>query len=153
MQDPPRPAAARAVQSCKDAGIDVKMMTGDHPRTAAAIAAAVGLDGNSTVGGLLTGTDVEGLTGDELSRAVNTATVFARVTPQQKLRLIGLLQDSGHIVAMTGDGVNDAPALRQADVGVAMGGSGTEVAKEAADIVLTDDNFATIEAAVEEGRN
>jgi cation-transporting ATPase F len=153
MQDPPRPAAARAVQSCKDAGIDVKMMTGDHPRTACAIAAAVGLEGNSTVGGLLTGTDVDALTGDELTGAVNRATVFARVTPQQKLRLIGLLQDSGHIVAMTGDGINDAPALRQADVGVAMGGSGTEVAKEAADIVLTDDNFATIEAAVEEGRN
>lgn len=153
MYDPPRAAAAGAVRSCRDAGIAVEMITGDHLGTATAIAAAVGLDGGKTAATALSGTDLEGMSEDELLAAVNTASVFARVSPELKLRLIDALQNKGHVVAMTGDGVNDAPALRQANVGIAMGHSGTEVAKEASDIVLTDDNFATIEAAVEEGRN
>ena len=153
MLDPPRRAAAAAVESCHEAGIAVKMITGDHLGTAVSIAAAVGLDGNPEEGTALLGTDLDDIPGLELTAAVERATVFARVSPEQKLRLIDALQSGGQVVAMTGDGVNDAPALRQANVGIAMGRSGTEVAKEASDIVLTDDNFATIEAAVEEGRN
>ncbi|MCT9868233.1 HAD-IC family P-type ATPase [Paenarthrobacter aurescens] len=151
MFDPPREAAAAAVRSCRAAGIKVKMITGDHPGTAHAIAAAVGLDGDS--GSIVVGARLEGKGVEELAGVVEEASVFARVSPAQKLLLIHALQSNGHIVAMTGDGVNDAPALRQANVGIAMGHAGTEVAKEASDIVLVDDNFATIEAAVEEGRN
>lgn len=153
MLDPPRKAAAAAVEACHEAGIAVKMITGDHVGTAVSIAASVGLGGIPEEGTALLGSDLEGIPGVELTAAVEMATVFARVSPEQKLRLIDALQAGGHVVAMTGDGVNDAPALRQANVGIAMGRSGTEVAKEASDIVLTDDNFATIEAAVEEGRN
>ena len=153
MLDPPRKAAAAAVLACHEAGIAVKMITGDHMGTAVSIAASVGLDGNPEEGTALLGSDLDGIPGLGLTAAVERATVFARVSPEQKLRLIAALQSGGHVVAMTGDGVNDAPALRQANVGIAMGRSGTEVAKEASDIVLTDDNFATIEAAVEEGRN
>jgi cation-transporting ATPase F len=155
MLDPPRAAATAAVTACHTAGIAVKMITGDHAATATAIAGQVGLfdhDGQSPDrGAVLTGTDLAALPGEEFAEAVDRAVVFARVSPEQKLRLVQALQSRGHVVAMTGDGVNDAPALQQAGIGVAMG-SGTEVAKDAADMVLTDDDFATIEAAVEEGR-
>jgi len=156
MIDPPRPEVIAAVRACQSAGIQVKMITGDHALTAQAIARQIGLHGRDTTrleGPLvLTGRELEERSDAELIDTADQVAVFARVTPEQKLRLVRALQAGGHIVAMTGDGVNDAPALKQADIGVAMGGSGTEVAKEAADMVLTDDNFATIEAAVEEGR-
>lgn len=153
MLDPPRAAAAAAVRACRTAGISVKMITGDHAATAAAIAAQVGLmDEPPAPGAVLTGDQLTALDDEDLPEAVETAAVLARVTPEQKLRLVEALQARGHVVAMTGDGVNDAPALRQADIGIAMGRGGTEVAKDAADVVLTDDDFATIEAAVEEGR-
>jgi cation-transporting P-type ATPase F len=154
MLDPPRRAATAAVTVCRNAGIDVKMITGDHAATATAIAAAVGVidDRGLAPATVLTGTDLSRFTAAELPEAVDRARVFARVSPEQKLRLVEALQARGHVVAMTGDGVNDAPALRQAGIGVAMGRTGTEVAKDAADMVLTDDDFATIEAAVEEGR-
>ncbi|QUR67834.1 cation-transporting P-type ATPase [Mycobacterium spongiae] len=155
MSDPPRAAAASAVAACHSAGIGVKMITGDHAGTATAVATEVGLldgDGATTPGSILTGTDLTALSAEECPDAVDRASVFARVSPEQKLRLVQALQSKGHVVAMTGDGVNDAPALRQASIGVAMGRGGTEVAKDAADMVLTDDDFATIEAAVEEGR-
>jgi len=155
MMDPPRQEAITAVSACQRAGIQVKMITGDHVVTAAAIAHQIGLKGTA-------GSDAESFAvsghmlsqlGDhELVDVAQRTAVFARVSPEQKLRLVEALQAKGHVVAMTGDGVNDAPALKQADIGVAMGLGGTEVAKEAADMVLTDDNFSTIEAAVEEGR-
>jgi Ca2+-transporting ATPase len=155
MLDPPRPEAARAVETCQQAGIRVKMITGDHAKTAAAIARQLGFadvagpDGRDNV---MTGQELARLSDAELIDAAQRCHVFARVSPEQKLRLVKALQTRGQIVAMTGDGVNDAPALRRADIGVAMALSGTEVAREAADMVLTDDNFASIEAAVEEGR-
>jgi cation-transporting ATPase F len=152
MLDPPRPAAVDAVRSCQVAGIDVKMITGDHAATAAAIAEQVGILRPDHRGAVLTGAELAALPAEEAADAVAATAVFARVSPEQKLRLVDALQARGQVVAMTGDGVNDAPALRQADIGVAMGFGGTEVAKEAADMVLTDDDFATIEAAVEEGR-
>ena len=154
MHDPPRAAATAAVAACRTAGIAVKMITGDHAATATAIARQVGLlDGHARTDGLvLTGAELAALPDEEFLSAVERTSVFARVSPEQKLRLVEALQAQGHVVAMTGDGVNDAPALRQAGIGVAMGASGTEVAKDAADMVLTDDDFATIEAAVEEGR-
>jgi len=155
MADPPRPEAIAAVQACQQAGIQVKMITGDHALTAAAIARQIGIMSaadTSAEPSALTGKQLAALSDAELMGAVDRAVVFARVTPEQKLRLVEALQARGHVVAMTGDGVNDAPALKQADIGVAMGLSGTDVAKEAADMVLTDDNFATIAAAVEEGR-
>ena len=154
MLDPPRGAAVSAVTACHRAGIAVKMITGDHAGTATAIAADVGvLDKRRGAGdGVLTGATLAELDDRTLPDAVEHASVFARVSPEQKLRLVKALQDRGHVVAMTGDGVNDAPALQQANIGVAMGRGGTEVAKDASDMVLTDDDFATIEAAVEEGR-
>ncbi len=154
MLDPPRAAASVAVTACHTAGIAVKMITGDHAGTATAIATKVGLldHGEPSPGAVLTGTELAALGADEYPESVDAASVFARVSPEQKLRLVQALQARGHVVAMTGDGVNDAPALRQASIGVAMGMGGTEVAKDAADMVLTDDDFATIEAAVEEGR-
>jgi cation-transporting P-type ATPase F len=152
MLDPPRAAAAAAVAACRTAGIAVKMITGDHAATATAIAGQVGLLDGYDESAVLTGTDLAGLPDEDFPEAVDHAAVFARVSPEQKLRLVEALQARGHVVAMTGDGVNDAPALRQADIGVAMGKDGTEVAKDAADMILTDDDFATIEAAAEEGR-
>ena len=152
MLDPPRAAAAAAVQSCHTAGIAVKMITGDHPATARAISDQIGITEAGRAGTVLTGADLAQLDGDRYADAVENTAVFARVSPEQKLRLVEAMQGRGHIVAMTGDGVNDAPALRQANIGIAMGLGGTEVAKEAADMVLTDDDFATIEGAVEEGR-
>jgi len=156
MIDPPREEAIRAVRACQTAGIRVKMITGDHAATAAAIAGQIGLAGRLPEGEMpdvLTGRELEGLSDAELITAATETEVFARVTPEQKLRLVEALQAHGEVTAMTGDGVNDAPALRRADIGVAMGINGTEVSKEAADMVLTDDNFATIAAAVEEGRS
>ncbi|ANH39241.1 putative cation-transporting ATPase F [Nocardioides dokdonensis FR1436] len=154
MLDPPRAGAAAAVAACHTAGVEVKMITGDHAATATAIADQVGLlDGHGPAPGtVLTGTDLASMSAADLPGAVARASVFARVSPEQKLRLVEALQAGGHVVAMTGDGVNDAPALRRANVGVAMGRTGTEVAKDAADMVLVDDDFATIEAAIEEGR-
>jgi Ca2+-transporting ATPase len=155
MIDPPRPEAIASVRACQQAGIDVKMITGDHAGTAAAIAREIGLGNHGdsdTVPSVLTGKDIATLSDSELAAGVRENSVFARVAPEQKLRLVRALQGKGNVVAMTGDGVNDAPALRQADIGIAMGITGTEVAKEAADMVLTDDNFASIYAAVEEGR-
>jgi len=149
MIDPPRQEAILAVQNCHTAGIRVKMITGDHALTASSIAQQVGLHNPSTV---ITGNALMEISDRELIDAADRTSVFARVTPEQKLRLVEALQANGHVVAMTGDGVNDAPALKRADIGVAMGITGTDVAKEAADMVLTDDNFASIEAAVEEGR-
>jgi cation-transporting ATPase F len=154
MLDPPRAAATAAVSACRAAGISVKMITGDHAATATVIAGQVGLldPDNDAEQAVLTGNDLTSLSSDDYPEAVDHAVLFARVSPEQKLRLVEALQARGHVVAMTGDGVNDAPALRQANIGVAMGQGGTEVAKDAADIVLTDDDFSTIEAAVEEGR-
>ncbi|MEJ2690066.1 MAG: cation-transporting P-type ATPase [Deltaproteobacteria bacterium] len=151
MFDPPRKAAIAAVATCKAAGVQVKMITGDHPSTATAIAKEVGLLEGGEIK-VATGRQLAALTPRQFTETAADTPVFARVSPEQKLRLVEALQAQGQVVAMTGDGVNDAPALRKADIGVAMGCSGTEVAKEAADMVLTDDNFATIEAAVEEGR-
>ena len=148
--DPPRPEAVQAIAECKAAGIDVKMITGDHASTAAAIARELGL-GTGTVDAL-TGHAIDAMDDDALRRALPTTSVFARTSPEHKLRLVEALQADGAVVSMTGDGVNDAPALKRADVGVAMGRKGTEAAKEAAEMVLADDNFATIAAAVREGR-
>jgi cation-transporting P-type ATPase F len=156
MIDPPRPEAIRAVAKCQTAGIKVKMITGDHKGTAVAIAQQLGLHAGKGSGGepvALTGRELEEISDAQLPETAERTAVFARVAPEQKLRLVRALQSRGHIVAMTGDGVNDAPALKQADIGVAMGITGTDVSKGAADMILTDDNFASIEAAVEEGRN
>ena len=155
MIDPPRPEAIEAVRRCQEAGIAVKMITGDHLITARAIAGQVGLKGRVEDENLaaLSGRELENISDANLPEIADRTAVFARVAPEQKLRLVRALQSRGHIVAMTGDGVNDAPALKQSDIGVAMGISGTDVAKSAAAMVLTDDNFASIEAAVEEGRS
>ncbi len=147
--DPPRPDAIAAARKCREAGIRVKMITGDHGVTAAAIARQVGLANTEDV---LTGREIDSMSDEDLRQRVDQVDVYARVSPEHKLRLVSALQETGLVVAMTGDGVNDAPALKRADVGVAMGGNGTEVAKEAADMVLADDNFASIVHAVEEGR-
>jgi magnesium-transporting ATPase (P-type) len=148
MIDPPRKAAISAIRHCHSAGIRVKMITGDHAVTAQAIAAQVGLVAER----VMTGRELAELDDAALEQVAYEVDVFARVEPEQKLRLVRALQSRGEVVAMTGDGVNDAPALKQADIGIAMGLGGTEVAKEASAMVLTDDNFASIEAAVEEGR-
>lgn len=151
MIDPPRPEAIQAIRSCQAAGIQVKMITGDHATTAAAIAQRMGI-AQTEEPLVFRGQDLARMNDVELANAVEQSQVFARVVPEQKLRLVEALQSKGEIVAMTGDGVNDAPALKQADIGVAMGITGTEVSQEAADMILTDDNFASIEKAVEQGR-
>ncbi|MDX3893220.1 HAD-IC family P-type ATPase [Pusillimonas sp.] len=147
--DPPRTEAIKAVADCRSAGIAVKMITGDHAATAMAIAAQLGLADRPEV---ITGAQLDTLADSELPDAVHRAAVFARTSPEHKLRVVRALQSRGAVVAMTGDGVNDAPSLKQADVGIAMGHKGTEAAKEAAEVVLADDNFASIVAAVHEGR-
>jgi Ca2+-transporting ATPase len=147
LVDPPRPEARDAIALCARAGIRVKMITGDHAVTAAAIAADLGIEGEA-----LTGADLDRMTEAELAERIDDIGVFARVAPEHKVMLVRVLRERGEVVAMTGDGVNDAPALKHADIGVAMGRGGTEVTKEAASLVLTDDNFATIVAAVRDGR-
>jgi Ca2+-transporting ATPase len=149
LWDPPRAEVPEAIRQARDAGIRVVMVTGDHPATALAVANEVGI----TAGRVLTGVDLETLSPAELGHAVKETNVFARVAPQDKLRLVEALKTNGEIVAVTGDGVNDAPALKRSDVGVAMGQRGSDVSREVADLVLLDDNFATIVAAIKEGRN
>jgi P-type Ca2+ transporter type 2C len=145
--DPPRPAAKAAIETAKSAGIQVRMITGDHAVTAAAIAEQLGIEGRA-----ITGAEFGAMSDEDLLREIDGIGVIARVTPEHKVRLVDTLKRKGHIVAMTGDGVNDAPALKRADIGIAMGITGTEVSKEAAAMILTDDNFATIVKAVELGR-
>lgn len=162
MLDPPREDAIAAVKTCLSAGIKVKMITGDNVHTASVIAGKIGLSNNKKSGEsavnnsnqvlAITGYDLANYSQEELLEIAEKTDVFARVSPEQKLQLVKAIQARGHVVAVTGDGVNDAPALKQADIGVAMGAKGTDVSKEAADMVLTDDNFASIEAAIEEGR-
>ena len=147
--DPPRPEAIEAIAACRQAGIRVKMITGDHAGTATAIGREMGITENPKA---VTGAELEAASDEELRDVVHDSDIFARTSPEHKLRLVQALQANNEVVAMTGDGVNDAPALKRADVGVAMGIKGTEATKEAADIVLADDNFASIERAVEEGR-
>ena len=149
MIDPPRPEAQAAVRECEEAGIKVIMITGDHPLTAKAVADELGL---SKTGQVVTGAELEEMSDEELEWAAGSVEVCARVSPAHKLRMVTALQKRGHVVAMTGDGVNDAPALKKADIGIAMGITGTDVSKEAAAMMLTDDNFASIVAAIEEGR-
>ncbi len=149
MIDPPRAEAMPAVALCRLAGVRPVMITGDHPITATAIAREIGILRDGRV---MTGSEIDAMSDEELGRQVDSIDVYARVSPAHKLRVVSHLQQKGHIVAMTGDGVNDAPALKKADIGVAMGITGTDVSKEAAAMTLTDDNFASIVAAVEEGR-
>jgi Ca2+-transporting ATPase len=145
--DPPRPTAKTAIATAHEAGMQVRMITGDHAVTAAAIATELGIPGKA-----ITGAEFKAMSDDELDTAIDDIGVIARVAPEDKVRLVESLKRKGHIVAMTGDGVNDAPALKDADIGIAMGITGTEVSKEAATMILTDDNFATIIKAVELGR-
>ncbi|TET97581.1 MAG: cation-translocating P-type ATPase [Dehalococcoidia bacterium] len=150
IQDPPRPEVRDAVAVCHEAGIQPVMITGDHAATAEAIARDLKISGPEDA--VLTGADLGRMDEDELQRSLDRVHVFARISPEQKVRIVEALREKGNIVAVTGDGVNDAPALKRADIGVAMGITGTDVAKEAADVIITDDNFASIVAAVEEGR-
>ena len=149
--DPPREESAQAVADCKEAGIKAIMITGDHKITASAIARRIGIMGEDDIA--VTGTELDAMSDEELIEKLPHISVYARVSPDNKIRIVQAWQDQGHIVAMTGDGVNDAPALKSADVGVAMGITGTEVAKDSASMILTDDNFATIIKSVLNGRN
>jgi Ca2+-transporting ATPase len=135
--DPPRPEVKDAIRSCHNAGIRVVMITGDHPETAKAIATEVGIDSSR----VLSGVEISKMNNEELKKVLKTTSVFARTTPEHKLRIVRSFREEGEIVAVTGDGINDAPALKEADIGIAMGIRGTDVAKEAADMILTDDNF------------
>jgi sodium/potassium-transporting ATPase subunit alpha len=151
IMDPPRPEVTEAIRRCQEAGIRVIMITGDHRLTALAIGREIGLINDEA--SALEGQELEQLSNGELGQALaNGCPIFARTTPRQKLRVVTVLQDMGEVVAVTGDGVNDGPALKHADIGIAMGVTGTDVAREASQIVLLDDNFATIVAAIEEGR-
>ncbi len=150
MLDPPRAEVKDAIEGCRQAGIRVVMITGDHARTAVAIGAKLGIGGDNPE--VLTGRELDAMSEKELQEHAETVSIFARVSPQHKLQVVHALRALGHVVAVTGDGVNDAPALKAADIGVAMGKSGTDVAREAADMILADDNFASIYAAVHEGR-
>ncbi len=147
--DPVRPEAADAVSECTSAGIRVIMITGDYPLTAQVIGRQIGLDHTEEC---ITGTELDQMSEDELKKRISTATLFARAVPEQKLRIVNALKANGEVVAMTGDGVNDAPALKSADIGIAMGGRGTDVARESSSLVLLDDNFSSIVAAVRLGR-
>jgi len=147
--DPPRAEVKDVVAMCKQAGIRIIMLTGDHPETAKAVATEIGM---SDSGNLLTGANITSMNDDQLKEALKTTSIFARITPEHKLRIVKLLKDMGEIVAVTGDGVNDAPALKEAAIGIAMGMKGTDAAREAADMILTDDNFVSIGKAVKEGR-
>jgi P-type Ca2+ transporter type 2C len=149
LADPPRPEARKAIASCRSAGIRPIMITGDHPLTAQAVAKQIGLE---EAGRVISGGDLDHMSLEALKEAVRKDSVFARTTPEHKLRIVGALQEGGEIVAVTGDGINDAPALAAADIGIAMGETGTDVARESADMILADDNFATIVGAIEEGR-
>lgn len=151
MTDPPRKEALESVARCRKAGIKTVMITGDHKETAAAIASTIDIYREGDI--VLTGTDMDSMTDNQLEEACNRATVFARVFPRHKLRIVRAFRKKGHIVAMTGDGVNDAPAVKDADIGIAMGKSGTDVTRQSASMILMDDNFSSIVAAVEEGRN
>jgi Ca2+-transporting ATPase len=153
MIDPPREEVPEAIQVCKNAGIRTVMVTGDHRLTAVAIAKEIGMINEESSEIVYTGTYVEGVTDEQLDEIIEDARVFARVSPEHKMRIAQSLKRKGHVVAMTGDGVNDAPALKTADIGIAMGIKGTDVTKEASDMVLEDDNFATIVRAVEGGRH
>ncbi len=146
--DPPRKEVRGAIKTCQEAGIKVIMITGDHPETARTIASQVGINSSK----VLTGSEIAKMSDADLKEALKSTFVFARVTPEDKLRLVRLLKENGEVVAVTGDGINDAPALKEAHIGIAMGIRGTDVAKEAASMIITDDNFATIETAVKEGR-
>jgi Ca2+-transporting ATPase len=147
ISDPPRPEARQAIALCRQAGIKVKMITGDHRLTAAATARELGIEGE-----VIDGAELDQLSPQDLAKRIDSIGVFARVAPEHKVRIVRAFKANGEVVAMTGDGVNDAPALKNADIGVAMGVTGTDVAKEAATMVLTDDNFATIVEAIREGR-
>jgi Ca2+-transporting ATPase len=149
LHDPLRPGAADSVAACARAGVRTVMITGDYPGTALAIAREIGLDHGA---GVITGPELEAMTDDELARRIRTVSVFARMVPEQKLRLIRALKVNGEVVGMTGDGVNDAPALRAADIGIAMGARGTDVARESADLVITDDDFSSIAGGIRQGR-
>jgi Ca2+-transporting ATPase len=149
MIDPPRPEVRQALHTAKQAGIHTIMLTGDHKETARAIAMAVGLIQDDRV---LSGNEIDLLSDEELLKALYTVAVYARVSVEHKMRIVKLLKNNGERVAMTGDGVNDAPALKMATVGIAMGITGTDVTKEASDMIITDDNYASIVAAIEEGR-
>lgn len=152
MIDPPRAEAKQAIKVCRDAGIKTVMITGDHPNTAIAIANELKLYDQTANSRVLTGRDLDAMSDQEFNRIASKISVYARVSPTHKLRIVKALKQNGHIVAMTGDGVNDAPAVKEADIGISMGNTGTDVTKEASSMILADDNFATIVAAVEEGR-
>jgi len=150
MMDPARPEVKRAIERCRSAHIEVIMITGDHALTAKAIGKEIGLykEGEK----IITGAELEKMTTTQLRKIVESVRIYARVNPRHKVKILQALKYHGHIVAMTGDGVNDAPSLKSADIGIAMGITGTDVAKEASEMILTDDNFATIVSTVESGR-